>query len=69
MPLLHKRGFKIEVAKDDQTPYVSFNSLDEIMSRSERTRFSEWMRGQTAILDGVFPWDLERFLAGRSIID
>jgi hypothetical protein len=76
MPMLHQRGFKIEVLKgtnelgqDYEIAYVDFDQIKELMSEEEHKSFSKWMRGQTVIAEGCYPHDLERFLAGLPIID
>lgn len=56
----HKYGYTLE-------------QIDRIME-GRRAEFSEWMRGQTMMLDPelgtiVYAWDVKRFLEGRPIID
>ena len=64
-PKLQKRGF---------VPIVPWNQVEALLDQpGELERFKKWLNGQT-LLDanggtGVFPWDLERFLAGLPIID
>lgn len=76
MPMLHERGFRISVISGlnelDQfyeVSYVAWNMIEELMSEEEHKRFAHWMRGQTSIAEGCYPHDLERFLAGKPIID
>ncbi len=76
MPLLHGRGFRItvmmglnELDEFYEVSFVAWGMIEELMDEKEWNRFSEWMQGQTSVLEGCFPHDLERFLAGKPIID
>jgi len=53
----------------DFTPTVSWDHLDEVMSKRERESFNKWMFGQTTPLHGVYKWDLETYLAHRPNLD
>ena len=48
---------------DDFTSVVSWEQLEEIMSKQEIDDFMEWMNGQTMPLYGVYRSDLSRYLA------
>lgn len=76
MPMLHERGFRItvltglnELDEFYEVSYVGWDMIKELMPEEEHARFSTWMRGQTSIAEGCYPHDLERFLAGKPIID
>ena len=67
MPLLHERGFTIElIEQPDVVSYVAWEQIKELMSEDEFERFSIWMSGQTSVSHGCYPHDLERFLEGKS---
>jgi len=42
--------------------YVPWNNIEEVMGKRKYKRFLKWLYGQTTALDGVYPWDLEKFL-------
>ena len=54
---------------DDFTPTVSWAQLDEVMSKKERSKFNEWMFGQTTPLYGVYKSDLSRWLSHLPNLD
>lgn len=73
MPLLHKRGFTIEIYsgvnslyKSYEISYIAWTQIDELMDEKELESFRLWIRGQTTIFQGCYPHDLERFLEGKS---
>ena len=49
--------------------YVKWTDCERIMGPRMYKKFSEWMGGQTCVKNGVYPWDLERFLKGLPVID
>ena len=59
-PKLQERGF---------VPVVPWDQLKELLKPKELERFQDWMNGQTSMVGGVFPWDLERFLNNLPVID
>lgn len=58
-----------ELKIDDFIRIVGWSDVKNTMSKEEYKRFCEWMRGQTCPMDGVYTWDLERFLNNLSVID
>jgi hypothetical protein len=42
--------------------YVPWDNIEKVMGKEKYKRFAEWMYGQTTAMEGVYPWDLERFL-------
>lgn len=73
MPLLHERGFTIEVYKgvnslyqEYEISYIAWEQITELMDEKELESFRLWIRGQTTVIQGCYPHDLERFLAGKS---
>lgn len=54
-PLLTKYAF---------TPVVPWEQIQTRLGDEEYHRFRKWIEGQEATPDGVYPWDLERFLRG-----
>lgn len=44
---------------------VSWKIIEEKLGKREFTRFQKWMRGQTCGINGVYNYDLERYLEGR----
>ena len=40
--------------------------IEDKMYAKDYKRFLKWMEGQTTPEDGVFVWDLERFIRGDS---
>lgn len=59
-PLLTKYAF---------TPVVPWSQIEARFGDEEYPRFMSWIAGQTTTPDGVYPWDLERFLRGLPPID
>lgn len=55
----HERGAKYSI------PYVSWDNLQEVLEADEEGAyglFQHWLSGQTTLLGGAYPWDLELFL-------
>lgn len=48
---------------------VTWKNCEMVMGKREFKKFSKWMTGQTCTMDGVYPWDLERYLMGLPVID
>ena len=68
------KGYDLEVLTkydDDGNPTIQYISWDELKEKlGERyDEFGEWMYGQTCLLDGAYPWDVQRFIHGLPIID
>ena len=53
----------------DFTPVIPFEQIEEVLGKKECNKFIHWMRGQTMTEGGVYPWDLERYLNNKPIID
>lgn len=49
---------------EDFVPVVTWEQIDTLMLKHDANKFKRWMRGQTTVAGGVYPWDLERFLKG-----
>ncbi len=49
--------------------FIPWDILEDAFGPNLWELFSKWMRGQTVIAGGPFPWDVERFLQGRPMID
>lgn len=49
--------------------FIPWDILEDAFGPILWEKFSSWMRGQTVIAGGPFPWDVERFLQGLPIID
>ncbi len=49
--------------------YLPWDVLEFSFGQVLWEKFSHWMRGQTCVAEGAYPWDVERFLQGRPIID
>lgn len=58
-----------DIRQDHQTSYISWENLEEVMGKELYAEFGEWMRGQTSLIYGAYPWDVERFIKGKPIID
>jgi len=41
---------------------VPWENIKEVMGKRRYNKFAKWMMGQTVPTDGVYPWDLERYL-------
>lgn len=59
--------------RHEQFSGYDWAEIEEHMPSPQFKRFDKWMRGQTvAILEGkkiVYAWDLDRFLAGKPVVD
>lgn len=63
-------GFRTrELNIDDFLKIVSWDDIKCTMSKEEYKRFYKWMMGQTCPINGVYPWDLDRFLNNLPVID
>ncbi len=51
------------------TRYLPWDILEDAFGPLLWERFCTWMTGQTSILEGAYPWDVERFFQGLPIID
>jgi len=60
---------KKKLTIEDFTPCVPWKQLEQTMGKREYKRFIKWMNGQTCLPEGVYAWDLERYLKGLPIID
>lgn len=49
--------------------YVPWSNVLEVLGKRRYKKFCTWMNGQTSLMEGVYPWDLERFLKGLPVID
>lgn len=46
-------------------PFVAWDNLREVFEADQEGAygmFQDWLRGQTTLLGGCYPWDLELFL-------
>jgi len=48
---------------------IPFEQLKVILGKRKYKEFMKWMTGQTVRIDGVYKWDLERWLKGLPCID
>lgn len=48
---------------------VPWEAIELIMGKRMYKKFCKFMHGQTSSFNGVFVSDLERFLAGKPVID
>ncbi len=60
---------QIIVNAAEQTAYIPGEVIEDAFGPLLWERFADWMRGQTSISGGPFPWDVERYLQGLPIID
>ena len=60
---------KKKLTIDNFTPIITWSELETVMGKREFNRFNKWMYGQTCAPEGVYIWDLERYLKGLPIID
>jgi hypothetical protein len=66
-----------KITIEDFTPVVPWDQVRDVFVYTYGKRegmkqyraFEEWMFGQTYAYNGVYPWDLERFLRGLPVID
>ncbi len=49
--------------------YLPWDILEDAFGPLLWEKFSYWMRGQTVVPEGAYPWDVERFCLGLPIID
>ena len=42
--------------------YITWKELEEVFGKREYKKFLKWMRGQGTYVEGVFPYDLKRYL-------
>jgi hypothetical protein len=60
---------KKKLTIDDFTSTISPVEIDRVMGVRESKKFWKWMIGQTMSENGVYRWDLERYLQGLPVID
>ena len=53
----------------DGVEVVTWSELEMKMGKKGFRNFQRWMCGQTCTANGVYPWDLERYLQGKPVID
>lgn len=51
------------------TTYVPWAEIESVLGKRRYNKFKKWIDGQTCVAEGVFPWDLERFLKDLPVID
>lgn len=68
-PAVQEHGFTITILDDYELAIVTWENLKEVFSPEEHEAFMKWVRGQTVVQEGVYPWDLERYLQGGMVID
>jgi hypothetical protein len=68
---MKKEKLKETLTMDDfyVVSYVSWAELERVMGKRRYKKFMKWMSGQTCYPDGVYPWDLRRFLLNLPVID
>ena len=60
---------KLTLNDFEVTTYVTWAELERVLGKRKYKEFSKWMYGQTCVEHGVYPWDLERFLEKRPVVD
>lgn len=65
-PRLAARG---TVIVGDDPPGIGGLEIKRVLSPEEFQAWCNWSYGITCGPDGVYPWDLEDFLAGRPNLD
>ncbi len=60
---------KKKLTIEDFTPCIPWEQLREIMGKREYDKFTKWINGQTCLPEGVYVWDLERYLKGLPVVD
>lgn len=55
-----------KISKLSKLHYIKWDELEKVMGKKLNKIFIHWMRGQTSLPEGVYIWDLERFLKGGS---
>lgn len=68
-PSLDLWGLGEQIIVGEEIAYLPWDILKDAFGPSLWELFSQWMRGQTTIPEGAYPWDVERFLQGLPIID
>ncbi len=56
------KKIKKELTIKDFVPCIPWNQLKEIMDKKMYEEFLKWLHGQACLPEGVYPWDLERYL-------
>lgn len=51
------------------SPCIPWTQLERVMGKRESKKFLKWMRGQTCVPEGVYEWDLDRYLKGLPVVD
>ena len=76
MPIIKIEDFKIdkvtwkyENGGQGSISYISWRNLEEVMGLALYNEFEKWLRGQTTLPQGAYPWDVERFLNGLPVVD
>ncbi len=51
------------------TPIITWQELEAVMGKREFKKFMKWIGGQTVVQEGVYQWDLDRYLKGLPVVD
>ena len=62
-------NMKKRLTMNDFVTIVPWENIEFTMGKRDYKKFSKWMNGQTCSYNGVYPYDLERFLKGLPVID
>ncbi len=68
-PGLDLWGLTDRIYTTGEIAYIPLEIIENAFGPLIWEQFTQWMRGQTMIAEGVYPWDIERFLQGLPIID
>ncbi len=68
-PGLDLFGLSEQIIVSELTAFIPREVIEDAFGPLLWEKFSLWMSGQTTAAGGPFPWDVERFLQGRPIID
>ncbi len=60
---------KKQLTIKDFSPCIPWTQLECVMGKRENKRFLKWLQGQTCVPEGVYVWDLERYLKGLPVVD
>lgn len=43
--------------------HIKWKDIEKRLNKKQFNNFKKWMSGQTMILEGVYPWDFERWVS------
>ncbi len=57
------------IVSTEETAYIPWEVIEDVFGPLLWEQFRYWMRGQTSVAEGAYPYDIDRFLRGIPILD